>query len=256
MKHNMFTRTLALCVVVLFLFTTTIASAFEAARPVMGEVMTSGTVEIETGQGNWLPVKGKTLPLFDGAHLRSADGGMSLVLKDGSRVDVGKDAEIVLSGNAQNPVIQLNKGTLGFTAPGGSQFSVTTAHATVLPKVSYAGEKKEASKGLVTVDDKGTKVASVEGSLIVLDNSKVGAQQLNAGSALYAAAADTGQKVSPAAVPGEKAPVIAAADSGSSSSTLLWVGLGVLAVGGGIAAASGGGGGGGGSSSPASPSHP
>jgi len=228
----------SLCVVILFFFTSSFASAFDNSKMILGEIASNGMVDIERGPDQWMPLKGKSLPVFDGARFRSADGTMSLILNDVSRVAVARDTNITIMGSAWGIAVFLKTGTIGCSTPDGSHLSITTPSASIqissseIPRmVSYSLPEKGYTKTLVTVDDKGSRIAVLEGTLLVLDEDKVVVKKMSAGDVVDVSS-KKGQGFTQVAALDQAAKADSSAPSnpyGSFfSSTMLWAAVGAL----------------------------
>ncbi|MBI5633883.1 MAG: FecR domain-containing protein [Nitrospirae bacterium] len=155
------------------------AFSFSIAAPVsaqsiavLGEVKANGKVFLEATGGQWLSAPA-TYPLLQNTGIRTDDGSASLHFKDGSRIDISKNALAVIDGSSGQYTVHMSKGTLAFNiAPGASLF-VQTASATVsvnmknsvVQKVSL--EKSGRVLGVISATDKGTEVRSISGRIAI-----------------------------------------------------------------------------------------
>ncbi len=140
--------------------------------PVLGEMRTTGRVLIEESKGKWFTAM-PTYPLLEDTNIKTEGGTVSFFLKDGSRIDLGKDTTAVVGGSAGNYIISLSKGLLAFNVSSLSSCSISTPSAAIsmsreknlLQKVS--SEKAERVLGVISVSEKGTEVRTISGKLHV-----------------------------------------------------------------------------------------
>jgi hypothetical protein len=239
--------------VIFFLYSSQVFS-MNSSLAALGEVMGSGNAEMKTAFDRWLTITSKAYPIVDGANLKSGKGRMSVVMSDGVTVEIGADSYAIINGSIGNYVINLSSGGVAFSIPKSISFSVITPTSIVrvqstesrIHKVNMSA--KDATKGAVIYDGKGTKVISVDGTLMVEDTTGKGMQVLTAGNSIYVDEIGNASRVT--------AIDLAETEEAGSDDTKLLKIIGitgaVLGVGI-IAAALGGGGGGDGSASPSTP---
>lgn len=241
--------------VIFFLYSSQVLS-MNTSLAALGEVMGSGNAEMKTAFDRWLTITGKSYPIVDGANLKSGKGRISVVMKDGVTVEMGSDSYAIINGSIGNYIINLSSGGIAFTVPKGISFSVTTPTSIVrvqstdkgIQKVNMSNDLN--ANGAVIYDGKGTKVISVDGTIMVEDTTGKGTLILTAGNSIYVDEIGNASRVTPVD--------LAETETGESGKTnwLKIIGItgAVLGVGIIAAALSGGGGGGGdGSASPSSP---
>lgn len=158
---------------------------------VLGDVVGKGVTEMKAAFNKWISISGKAYPVIDGVNLRSKDGTMSLIFRDGTRMEVGRDSDIVINGSKGSYTIAMAGGKIAFTVSQGVSFSVETPNSTihtestspVIRNVSFG--LRENTRGVVSYDGKGTQVTVVSGALIVKDNAGAGIRTVAAGKAIY-----------------------------------------------------------------------
>jgi hypothetical protein len=180
-----------------------LAFSMEPSVTILGDVVGKGSTEMKTAFDKWISVSDKAYPLIDGAHLRSGDGMMSSIFRDGARMEVGKNAEITVSGSRGNYTIDLGKGKIAFSLPQGIFFSVTTPTATIQTQVQpnmiqRVSTSQDYVRGSVGYDGKGTTVTAVSGTLMVKDAKGTAAHTVTAGNSIYIAGAESGRRATPA----------------------------------------------------------
>jgi len=239
--------------VIFFLYSSQVFS-MNSSLAALGEVMGSGNAEMKTAFDRWLTITGKAYPIFDGANLKSGKGRMSVVMRDGVTVEIGADSYAIINGSIGNYVINLSSGGVAFSIPKSISFSVITPTSIVRVQSADKGIQKVNTstnyfaRGVVIYDGKGTKVISVDGTLMVEDTTGKGMQILTAGNSIYVDEIGNASRVTPVDLAETE-------KSGTGETNLLKIigitgavlGLGI------IAAALGGGGGGDGSASPSRP---
>jgi len=176
------------------------AFSSESTITVLGDVVGNGVTSMQTAFTQGISVSGKPYPVIDGAHLKVFDGAMSLVFRDGAKLEAGKYTDFKVAGSKGSYSITMESGTVGFSVPQGVAFSVTTptsiiqAHsaAPMIQKASLSSQGNVV-KGVVSYDAKGTKVMAVSGTLTVRSGIGVAAQTVSEGNAIYIEKTDGGR---------------------------------------------------------------
>lgn len=203
MMTRRFRKFVSATLVVSFLLFSQTAFSLETQLNVIGDVVADGKAEMKAAFNKWIPIKGKSYPIADGTQLKTSDGKLSVVLRDGVRIEIAKNSLVTISGSRSSYSINLDNGSLGFSVPHGVDFSVVTRTSTVtvpsaeglIKKVSM--EATENTTGVVIYDGKGTKVMSVSGRLLVKSALGEKSQVVDAGKAFYVAGSDAGYRVTP-----------------------------------------------------------
>lgn len=180
------------------------AFSMEPSVAVLGDVVGKGTTEMKTAFGKWISVSDKAYPLVDGANLRSGEGGISSIFRDGARMEIGKNSEVIVTGSKGNYTVDLKKGKLAFSVPGGINFSLITPTSgvstqltpNIIQKVSTAS--LDYVRGIIVFDGKGTTVTAVSGTLMVKDAKGVAAYTVAAGNSVYISETESGHRAVPA----------------------------------------------------------
>lgn len=73
---------------------------------------------IGTSLNNWLDITGRSYPCFDGMHLKTGDGSSAINLKNGIRLETGKESEIILSRESMDYSVNLLGGGLSLLSLG------------------------------------------------------------------------------------------------------------------------------------------
>jgi hypothetical protein len=241
--------------VIFFLYCSQVFS-MNSSLAAIGEVMGSGNAEMKTAFDRWLTITGKSYPIVDGANLKSGKGRMSVVMRDGVTVEIGADSFVIINGSTGNYTINLSSGGVAFSIPESISFSVITPTSIVRVQSADKGTQKVNvstdyyARGAVIYDGKGTKVISVDGTLMVEDTTGKAMQILTAGNSIYVDETGNALRITPAQLSEtEKA--------GSDDTKLLKIiGITGAVLGVGIIAAALSGGGGDGGDGSASPSRP
>jgi hypothetical protein len=257
-EFKRFSKVISMVLIILLIYTPFVFS-MDTSVAILGDVVGNGSAEMKTAFDRWISVAGKSYPIVDGSNLRSGEGRMSMVLRDGVRLEVGKNSNTIVNGSRGNYTIHLLSGSVGFIVPEGISFSVATPTSNVKVQSKTSNVRRitlvseDNTRGLVIYDGKGTKVISVGGILMVEDTTGKGMQMLTSGNSLYVDEMGIGNasRVTPVQ--------IAEGEGGSDLTKLLTIiGIGVgLGVGGLLLfGGSSGGGDGDGDEEPASPSIP
>lgn len=184
---------------VLLLFAQFAFSA-EPAITILGDVIGNGVTSMQTAFTQGISVSGKPYPVIDGAHLKVGDGSMSIVFRDGAKLEAGKYTDFKVAGSKGSYSITMESGTVGFSVPQGVAFSVTTPTSTIqahsaapmIQKVSLSSHA-QVVRGVVSYTDKGTKVIAVSGTLMVRSGVGVAAQTVSEGNAIFIEKMDGGK---------------------------------------------------------------
>lgn len=241
-------------VLIVLLIYTPFAFSMDTPVTILGDAVGSGSAEMKTSFDKWISVAGKPYPISDGSNLRSGEGRITVTMKDGVKMEVRKNSNIIINGSRGNYAIRLLSGSIGFMVPQGISFSVATPTSTVkvqtgtgpVQKTSFIS--KDNTRGVVIFDGKGTSVLSIVGTLMVEDATGKGMLMLPSGNSLYV----DEMGISSAS---RVIPVQLAEEENDSRKLLAIIGI----AGAGIAAAGflvSGGGGGGGDEEPVSPKAP
>ncbi|MEW6002609.1 MAG: hypothetical protein AB1638_08200 [Nitrospirota bacterium] len=184
-----------LSIIITLLFYSPAALSMETSLGVLGDVVGSGNTEMKTSFDRWISITGKSYPVIDGSTLRSNEGRMSVIMKDGARMEVGKDSSVTINGSRGNYIINLINGGIVFIIPDGINFSVTTPTSIVhvhseasrarKPILTSKNGQSCITKGVVIYDGKGTKIFSINGTLMIKDTTGMAAQTLTAGNTIY-----------------------------------------------------------------------
>jgi hypothetical protein len=227
-------------------------AAFAVSPGVLGDVVPSGNGGVIETDGKTTALK-KSEPLFSKSTYSTPDGGkLSFLLSDGTRLELGGNSRMFISGSAGECAVTLMKGELAFHVPKDSSLMVQTTEA----KMEIPGFRiKEERIGLISRIEKKTRVSSEQGDIVLTSSdSDTELIKITSGESVILETQTQGDREVLAIQKGE----LEKPGEGLSSQTklLLYIG-GAVVAGGAIAAmAGGGGGGGGGSSPPASPSSP
>ncbi len=108
--------------------------------PVLGAGASLGTAqgvrsaEVSLDGGTrWLPVGGRSLPVVDGARIRSAGGAVRLDLADGSRINVLPFSAVRIAQAGGVTAVTLERGRLTFRLPRDTRVAIETPAARLDP---------------------------------------------------------------------------------------------------------------------------
>lgn len=219
----------------MFLLCSQPALAIDPPTNILGDVVASGSSEMKVAFNRWISISGKTFPVIDGAGLRSGNGMMSLIFRDAVRMEVGKNSEIAVSGSRGNYSIDVTKGQIAFSVPKGVSFSVKTPTSTIQTKastgliqnVSFASQ--DDIRGVVTYDGKGTRVTSINGTLVIKSGLGVHLQTVSSGNSIYVEGKDSGRVRTVQTFP-EESPAGGQGGGQRDTGGALWVGAGGTAA--------------------------
>lgn len=186
-----------------FLLCGQLAFSMEPTVTILGDVVGKGTTEMKTAFNKWISISDKAYPLMDGSHLRSGDGMMSSIFRDGVRMEIGKNTEIVVTGSRGNYMIDLVTGKIAFSVPLGIGFSVTTPTSTIHTEVqpnmirTVSTSSQDYIRGTVGYDGKGTTLTAMSGTIMVRDARGAVAHTVTTGNSIYIAGEESGHRATP-----------------------------------------------------------
>jgi len=233
MKISMQCRGIISLLTIIFLLCGQVAFSMEPSVNILGDVVGKGSTEMKTAFNKWISISDKAYPLMDGSHLRSGDGMLSSIFRDGPRMEVGKNSEIIVTGSRGNYMIDLVTGKIAFSVPPEIGFSVTTPTSTIHTQVqpnmirTVSATSQDYVRGSVGFDGKGTTITTVSGTIMVKDARGAAAHTITAGNSLYIGGAESGYRTTPAQLATVET---LGADTGLSP--LIVVGGGAVVIGG------------------------
>lgn len=180
------------------------AFSIEPSVTILGDVVGKGSTEMKAAFNKWISISDKAYPLMDGSHLRSGAGMMSSIFRDGARMEIGKNSEIIVTGARGTYAVDLSKGKIAFSMPQGISFSVTTPTATVQTQVQpniiqkVSTTSQDYIRGTVGYDGKGTTITAMSGTIMVRDARGAAAHTVTAGNSVYIAGEGSGHRATPA----------------------------------------------------------
>ncbi len=155
----------------------------------LGEVRSSGTVTIQSSNGQWQPAM-QSYPLLPKTGIRTEDGSAALMFREGSRAELGKFTEAMIEGTSGSYAIALEKGVIAFNMVPSAGLTVKTASGNVLVNLSESYvrmvslEKNERVLGVVSMGEKGLEVRSIAGRIVVTGDA--GTKVLASGESFFA----------------------------------------------------------------------
>lgn len=174
MKGRRWMRVAMLVPGLLLLISTSLLIAAEGSPRVLGTVTAMGHASMKGALDRWVPVDEKTYPLVAGAALRTELGTMSMLMKDGTSIDIGKQTNLIVNGTLNSYLMHLQLGTMAFKVHPGVGLTVTTpSTSVVVQRVSGGAETarytfKDEVSGIITHDGKDTQVVCLRGKFSVV----------------------------------------------------------------------------------------
>jgi hypothetical protein len=189
-KYQFISLMLIPCLIFANLISTIQVSAQEPIT--FGEIKAMGAVQIESSTGQWVKMQ-DVYPLLKNTKLRTKDGIVYIIARDGSRIELSNETEASIDALNGGYTINLIKGTLSFNVAPSTPLTVTTRQANV-SVIKQTGGSLVAGVGAPTLtniqgtvfcSDKGTFIKSISGKINV---SPYGLQAkiLNTGESLFA----------------------------------------------------------------------
>jgi len=153
-----------------------------------GEMKIAGDVMIKSSTGQWVKVQGN-YPLLAKTELRTKDGIVSITTRDGSKIDILKETEAIISVTESIYNIELlgcDKGALTFNMAPPALLTVDTKQV----DISTVRAPSQANRlGSLNNNDKGTEIKSIAGTIIANLWSKE-QRTLNSGESLSVSMSD------------------------------------------------------------------
>ena len=149
-------------------------SAAYALTPI-GQVVPDGKGFVKIGSG-WNELQGVS-PVVSGGEFKTLDGKLSMLFKDGVRLEIGEMSEVSPVGTFGKYTVQLKKGKMSFVVPKESSLTIKTRDFEIevqknmtdqkIEKVSYAERK---TIGGIYYDGNKTRVAAISGTVFMKDS--------------------------------------------------------------------------------------
>ncbi len=145
-----------------------------AAPTLIGEVAGAGKAEVLIFGDDWSRVE-RSYPVFAKSRYRTSDGTLSFLLKDGTRLDVGNNSEVIVEGAEGEYSVLLLDGEVAFNVPEDSTLRVrssgtTVGAGTVIAKNGVITPGGVA--GAVKYDGVNTTASAVKGALSVASSNE------------------------------------------------------------------------------------
>lgn len=169
--HNrLFLTCWAYATLVSFLFWTLAAfipPTAQAAEPTLGLATGSKDAQVATDGQRWTTLSSSSNPLYEGTLLRTGKGAASVLLKDGTQIELQSHTIVGLAGSRTAPVVKVAVGQILFRVPSSSRATFATPSVRYQTDNGMAGERpavlKAKSSGLSTADSVGTIVVNPGG---------------------------------------------------------------------------------------------
>src|SRR5574337_1291477 len=110
------------------------APAVRAAEPPLGLATGAKEAQIATDGKHWAALSASSNPVYDGTMMRTGKGTASVLLKDGTQLELRARTLIAVSGSRTAPVVKIAVGQAFFRVPRSSQVAFVT------PTVRYQTE--------------------------------------------------------------------------------------------------------------------
>ncbi|MDE2058418.1 MAG: hypothetical protein KGL31_07165 [candidate division NC10 bacterium] len=105
-----------------------------AVEPPLGTATGSKEAQITTDGKQWITLSASSNPLYEGGMIRTAKGTASILLKDGTQLELQSQTVVGLSGSRTAPVVKIAVGQVLFRLPSSSRGAFVT------PTVRYQAE--------------------------------------------------------------------------------------------------------------------
>ena len=218
-------------------FPGSLAEAKEKVLPI-GEMVSKGEVRFEARQNVWKGVESSHFPIFKETRVKTEKGIAVVTLSNNSQIEVSPHS---LFSFDQSDRFVLSQGSIEFRIPSTSEINFKVGNLSILKSrtlqatkdLSAAHPSDEETIGSISIHTNGSvTVKSIKGKLTIMNQDRV----------VLAAVSSKDSVTIPSIAVGVKPPVMVAqvgeTESGAVGSgfseTYLWVGLGLLGLGGSI----------------------
>jgi len=163
---------------------------------ILGEVAGNKNAAMKGAFEKWISFNGKSYPLVDGATLRTNDGTITILFRDSARMEMGRASDLVVTGQIGSYQANIRTGNVGFAAPQGSSFSVSTPNASIYTLVTKGQPPRvqqgdltvvDTVRGVVRYDGRGTLIIAVTGAIVLRQGQDGGDYTIREGEAVYIA---------------------------------------------------------------------
>lgn len=169
-----------------------------AAEPPLGLATGSQHAQVSVNGKHWLPLSGSSHPIYEGTMIRTGKGTASVLLKDGSQLELLSKTLVELSGSRTAPVMKIAIGQVLFrvSVPSHASFitpsaryqiqeSVSTDRPAVL-KVKATDSTATDSVGTIVVNARGgSRLSLQQGAILAKSATDPGLHVIKAGQSLY-----------------------------------------------------------------------
>ena len=149
--------------------------ATRAAEPPLGSATGSKEAQMSVNGKQWSTLPGASVPIYEGAMIRTGKGTASILLKDGTQLELQPRTLVELSGTRTAPVAKIAVGQVLFRVP------VTSYTAFVTPSVRYHTENNNTRNQATILKAKATTLSGADsvGTIVVnrRGGSRLGVQQ-------------------------------------------------------------------------------
>ncbi len=122
-----------------------VPSTVRAAELPLGLATGSKEAHMATDGKQWTSLPGSSSPVYEGTMIRTGKGTASLLLKDGTQLELQPRTVVGLSGSRTAPVVKIAVGRVFFRVP------VTSQTALVTPSVRYQATASNQQEGAAIV---------------------------------------------------------------------------------------------------------
>ncbi|MBZ0168769.1 FecR protein [Candidatus Methylomirabilis lanthanidiphila] len=138
-----------------------------AAEPTLGLATGSQEAQVTTDGQRWTTLPSSSNPLYEGTMLRTGKGTASVMLKDGTQMELQPHTLVGLAGSRTAPVVKVAVGQVLFRVPSSSRAALVTPSVRYQTDNGNTGDRptilKAKSSTLSTTDSVGTIVVNSRG---------------------------------------------------------------------------------------------
>jgi len=214
-----------------------VAGAKERVLP-MGEMVSQGEVKFEARQNVWKGVESSHFPIFQGTRIKVEKGVAFITLSNNSQIEVSPGSLFSLD---QNDQLVLSQGSIDFRIPSTSEINFKVGNLSILKSRTLQATKDplafppngEETIGSISIHANGSvTIKSTQGKLTIMNQDRVVLSALSSKDSVTIPSMTVGDK--------PRVMVAQVGDTGpgqgegtkNTTKTMMYVGAGLLGVGG------------------------
>ncbi len=170
----------------------------QAAEPTLGLATGLKDAQVTTDGQRWTALPSSSNPLYEGAMLRTGKGTASVLLKDGTQMELQPRTLVGLAGSRTAPVVKVAVGQVLFRVPSSSRAALVTPSVRYQTDNSNMGDRPAILKaksstlsttdavGAIVVNSRGgSRLSLQQGEMLAKSTGDPGLHIVKAGQSVY-----------------------------------------------------------------------